>query len=242
MADTLSYGFVIDLVLLAFLVLTVFISRKKGLVLTLLDFAAFIVATIFAVELSALAAPAAYGAFISPGVLSVLESNLPETAASGEIAASVNSVLASFPEFVSEYALNIGIDINEISGQIASVGVFEGTLAGTVEANIVAPLVTAVCKAVLFVVLFIVLLVILKAVVRVINRFFKLPVLKQLNSTLGAVFGAVKGVAVIFVLASVLTVAADLLAPYIPMLGECVNDSAVISFINGCSPVTEFLS
>lgn len=242
MADTLSYGPIIDLVLLAFLVLTVFISRKKGFVLTLLDFAAFIVATIFAVELSAFAAPAVYSTFISPGVLSVLEAKLPETAASGEIAAGVNSVLASFPEFVSEYALNIGIDINKISGQIASAGVFEGTLVQTVEANIIAPIVTAVCKAVLFVVLFIVILIILKAVVRVINRFFKLPVLKSLNGALGAVFGAVKGFAVIFVLASVFTVVADLLAPYVPVLSASVNDSAVIGFINSFSPVTEFLS
>ncbi len=242
MVNTVSYGWILDIFFLAFAVLTIIIARKKGFVLSLLDFAAFFLAVFLAIPVSGWLAQGIYDTFISQSILTALEAQLPSSATGTEIAAQVNNVLASFPEFVTNYASSIGIDISEISRQVSAAGASSGTLAQTVEANIVAPIVTAVCKAIIFVILLIVFAILLKIVARLINQFFKLPVLKTLNGTLGAVLGAVKAVVGIVILCAVIGLVGDLAAESAPVIKNSVNDSVVAEFVNNHNPITEYLS
>lgn len=241
MVNTDSYGLILDIFFLAFAVLTIFIARKKGFVLTLLDFAAFFLAVFLAVPVSGWLAEGVYNTFISQGVVTALEAQLPSAASSAEIAAQVNAVLSDFPDFVTAYASSIGIDISEISRQVSAAGTSAGSLAQTVEANIVAPIVTAVCKAIIFVILLIILVILLKIAARLINQFFKLPVLKTLNGTLGAVLGVLKAAVGIVIICSVIGLIGELTAESAPVIQNSVNDSVVAEFVNDHNPIMEYL-
>ena len=242
MFNTGSYGLILDIFFLAFAVLTIFIARKKGFVLTLLDFAAFFLAVFLAIPVSGWLAEGVYNTFISQSVVTALESQLPSAASSAEIAAQVNAVLSDFPDFVTAYASSIGIDISEISRRVSAAGASAGSLAQTVEANIVAPIVTAVCKAIIFVILLIIFVILLKIAARLINQFFKLPVLKTLNGTLGAVLGVLKAAVGIVIICSVIGLIGDLTAERTPVIQNSVNDSGVAEFVNDHNPIMEYLS
>lgn len=242
MFNTGSYGLILDIFFLAFAVLTIFIARKKGFVLTLLDFAAFFLAVFLAIPVSGWLAEGVYNTFISQSVVTALESQLPSAASSAEIAAQVNAVLSDFPDFVTAYASSIGIDISEISRRVSAAGASAGSLAQTVEANIVAPIVTAVCKAIIFVILFIIFVILLKIAARLINQFFKLPVLKTLNGTLGAVLGVLKAAVGIVIICSVIGLIGELTAESTPVIQNSVNDSVVAEFVNDHNPIMEYLS
>lgn len=242
MFNTGSYGLILDIFFLAFAVLTIFIARKKGFVLTLLDFAAFFLAVFLAIPVSGWLAEGVYNTFISQSVVTALESQLPSAASSAEIAAQVNAVLSDFPDFVTAYASSIGIDILEISRRVSAAGASAGSLAQTVEANIVAPIVTAVCKAIIFVILLIIFVILLKIAARLINQFFKLPVLKTLNGTLGAVLGVLKAAVGIVIICSVIGLIGELTAESTPVIQNSVNDSVVAEFVNDHNPIMEYLS
>lgn len=242
MFNTGSYGLILDIFFLAFAVLTIFIARKKGFVLTLLDFAAFFLAVFLAIPVSGWLAEGVYNTFISQSVVTALESQLPSAASSAEIAAQVNAVLNDFPDFVTAYASSIGIDISEISRRVSAAGASAGSLAQTVEANIVAPIVTAVCKAIIFVILLIIFVILLKIAARLINQFFKLPVLKTLNGTLGAVLGVLKAAVGIVIICSVIGLIGELTAESTPVIQNSVNDSVVAEFVNDHNPIMEYLS
>lgn len=242
MVNTGSYGLILDIFFLAFAVLTIFIARKKGFVLTLLDFAAFFLAVFLAIPVSGWLAEGVYNTFISQSVVTALESQLPSAASSAEIAAQVNAVLSDFPDFVTAYASSIGIDISEISRQVSAAGASAGSLAQTVEANIVAPIVTAVCKAIIFVILLIIFVILLKIAARLINQFFKLPVLKTLNGTLGAILGVLKAAVGIVIICSVIGLIGELTAESTPVIQNSVNDSVVAEFVNDHNPIIEYLS
>lgn len=242
MVNTGSYGLILDIFFLAFAVLTIFIAKKKGFVLTLLDFAAFFLAVFLAIPVSGWLAEGVYNTFISQSVVTALESQLPSAASGAEIAAQVNAVLKDFPDFVTVYASSIGIDISEISRQVSAAGASAGSLAQTVEANIVAPIVTAVCKAIIFVILLIIFVILLKIAARLINQFFKLPVLKTLNGTLGAILGVLKAAVGIVIICSVIGLIGELTAESTPVIQNSVNDSVVAEFINDHNPIMEYLS
>lgn len=242
MVNTGSYGLILDIFFLAFTVLTIFIAKKKGFVLTLLDFAAFFLAVFLAIPVSGWLAEGVYNTFISQSVVTALESQLPSAASSAEIAAQVNAVLSDFPDFVTAYASSIGIDISEISRQVSAAGASAGSLAQTVEANIVAPIVTAVCKAIIFVILLIIFVILLKIAARLINQFFKLPVLKTLNGTLGAILGVLKAAVGIVIICSVIGLIGELTAESTPVIQNSVNDSVVAEFVNDHNPIMEYLS
>lgn len=242
MVNTGSYGLILDIFFLAFAVLTIFIARKKGFVLTLLDFAAFFLAVFLAIPVSGWLAEGVYNTFISQSVVTALESQLPSAASSAEIAAQVNAVLSDFPDFVTAYASSIGIDISEISRQVSAADASAGSLAQTVEANIVAPIVTAVCKAIIFVILLIIFVILLKIAARLINQFFKLPVLKTLNGTLGAILGVLKAAVGIVIICSVIGLIGELTAESTPVIQNSVNDSVVAEFVNDHNPIIEYLS
>lgn len=242
MFNTGSYGLILDIFFLAFAVLTIFIARKKGFVLTLLDFASFFLAVFLAIPVSGWLAEGVYNTFISQSVVTALESQLPSAASSAEIAAQVNAVLSDFPDFVTAYASSIGIDISEISRRVSAAGASAGSLAQTVEANIVAPIVTAVCKAIIFVILLIIFVILLKIAARLINQFFKLPVLKTLNGTLGAVLGVLKAAVGIVIICSVIGLIGELTAESTPVIQNSVNDSVVAEFVNDHNPIMEYLS
>lgn len=242
MVNTGSYGLILDIFFLAFAVLTIFFARKKGFVLTLLDFAAFFLAVFLAIPVSGWLAEGVYNTFISQSVVTALESQLPSAASSAEIAAQVNAVLSDFPDFVTAYASSIGIDISEISRQVSAAGASAGSLAQTVEANIVAPIVTAVCKAIIFVILLIIFVILLKIAARLINQFFKLPVLKTLNGTLGAILGVLKAAVGIVIICSVIGLIGELTAESTPVIQNSVNDSVVAEFVNDHNPIMEYLS
>ena len=242
MVNTGSYGLILDIFFLAFAVLTIFIARKKGFVLTLLDFAAFFLAVFLAIPVSGWLAEGVYNTFISQSVVTALESQLPSAASGAEIAAQVNAVLSDFPDFVTAYASSIGIDISEISRQVSAASASAGSLAQTVEANIVAPIVTAVCKAIIFVILLIIFVILLKIAARLINQFFKLPVLKTLNGTLGAILGVLKAAVGIVIICSVIGLIGELTAESTPVIQNSVNDSVVAEFVNDHNPIMEYLS
>ena len=87
MGNAISYGWILDIFFLLFSVLTILVARKKGFVLSLLDFAAFFLAVFLAIPVSGWLAEGIYNTFISQSVVTALEAQLPSSASGTEIAA-----------------------------------------------------------------------------------------------------------------------------------------------------------
>lgn len=82
----------------------------------------------------------------------------------------------------------------------------------------------------------------MKIAARLINQFFKLPVLKTLNGTLGAILGVLKAAVGIVIICSVIGLIGELTAESTPVIQNSVNDSVVAEFVNDHNPIMEYLS
>lgn len=240
----LENAYIVDVILIAVFAISVLVSWKRGFILTLLDFAALIVSGVASVLISGAFAPQIYNEFISSRVLETISASLNEVSFS-DLSAQVSLAIASLPEFVSSYALKIGIDIPSLSAQIASSSQGNAeNLAVSIEQSIAAPILTAACKAILFLVLFFVLLILLKILVRLVSKTAKhvIPALEGVDKALGIVFGILKGAVLVFALCTVVAFAADLLTESLPEFKSAVEQSKIVGLINGFNPVTDYLS
>ena len=230
-------SYLLDAVLIVLFALCVWIGWKRGFIKTVSGLIALAVAVIVASTFSTPIANAVYTGTVEPAVLSTLEEKI-----SSEVLPTAEQLDAAIDEMPSLVAtlLEVG-DMGSGAAILEQVDAVESgksaasTITDCVVTPIVLPLMQMLCSVVLFAAAYLIASILL----RVLDLVAKLPVLKQLNSVLGVVAGALTGAAwVIFAARILFTLAwlgmAEWLTP------EVLEQTWVVTFANSLIPTIEF--
>lgn len=224
----------IDFVLLAFVLITVIVSAKKGLVRTVLELVAFVAAILLSAQFCTPMATACYDNVLSARVESKITEEL-NTQESATAVKQASAVLESLPDFTKWYAEGDDSTVRTLAEQIASGNYSGADAAHLLNENIAKPVCEAVLRAVLFLLLFAVLGAVFDWLAKAVSKLFKIPIVKNVNALLGGAFGALKGCAVVAALAFMLYS----VAPYAgASVREVLLSSKIVNFV-GSLPITQ---
>ncbi len=201
-------GIVLDLILVAIVILACRKGRKDGFAKTVVGFLSFFIAIVLAGLLCKPVANLAYSGLVQKPVESTIETTIRkytdefnESAPSAQqLLDGIEQALENAPEFLKD-AFKLEEKRQELSDKIVEVYTTDITaFSREITETVVKPAVISAISAVAFVVLFIILSLVCALLAKSLKLVNKLPLLGGLNSFLGGVLGALKGLIIVVVL------------------------------------------
>ncbi len=198
-------GIVLDLIVLAIILFTVFMSARRGFVKVLIELVGFIAAVFISFTISTPLANTTYDKIIEPPIVSSV------SGVSGESAAqAVDEVWEALPTFVKNNIEKIGISkesINEsINGNING-GAQSAVAAASQE--LIKPVITPVFASIYSVISLIILLVAVKFLAKFVNKLFSFSLVGTANRVLGGIVGLLQGIIIATVFCLVISIIAS---------------------------------
>ena len=228
----------IDIILVVIFASFVLTAVKKGFILSLLEFAAVILALVLAYNFSPKVAETAYDGFVKEATIKTIETQIEENVSLQETSTQAQLLLESIPDYMVSVADFMGVSVDDIKQSVASSKLTSENIATELVEKIAQPIIIGALTALSFVVLAIVLLFVLKSLAQIIAKIFKIPVIKTVNKLLGGILGACKGFAVVLFICTILTV---FFASGDNELAAAVNDSVVVNLIDNVNPLVNSL-
>lgn len=228
----------IDIILVVIFASFVLTAVKKGFILSLLEFAAVILALVLAYNFSPKVAETAYDGFVKEATIKTIETQIEENVSLQETSTQAQLLLESIPDYMVSVADFMGVSVDDIKQSVASSKLTSENVATELVEKIAQPIIIGALTALSFVVLAIVLLFVLKFLAQIIAKIFKIPVIKTVNKLLGGILGACKGFAVVLFICTILTV---FFASGDNELATAVNDSVVVNLIDNVNPLVNSL-
>ena len=228
----------IDIILVVIFASFVLTAVKKGFILSLLEFAAVILALVLAYNFSPKVAETAYDGFVKEATIKTIETQIKENVSLQETSTQAQLLLESIPDYMVSVADFMGVSVDDIKQSVASSKLTSENIATELVEKIAQPIIIGALTALSFVVLAIVLLFVLKFLAQIIAKIFKIPVIKTVNKLLGGILGACKGFAVVLFICTILTV---FFASGDNELAAAVNDSVVVNLIDNVNPLVNSL-
>ena len=223
--------YIIDIVLVVIFIITVIISAKKGFFMTIFELGSYLISITVAKMLSATVAPGVYSSVLESPIKAELTKSFGD-AANVDVGASIQTALNSIPAELNGIIELIGVNKDELIEKVSNANLTGANAINSLMDNIVSPVATAVIQTILFVICAIVIIVLLKIVIKLLNGIIKkLPAIKQVNGTLGALFGAVKGLIVVVISSLAFGVIASVLGS--EDFVDMVNGSIIINSVKG---------
>ena len=200
--------YIIDIIFILIFGVVIITSVKKGFIVSLFELvgtiASFVAARIFS---DSLAAPV-FQKFVEPGAEKLLSQNLGEVATT-DYGTQIEEVINSIPDAFASILNLMGISKEALIEKVSSSDFASGSLLESLMESVVTPVGTAVVQFILFAVLVALITLVLRVVVRLLDKIIKkIPAIKQMNSALGGVVGAVRGLLIVVILSLLLAVAA----------------------------------
>ena len=228
----------LDILLIAVLVLFAFLGARKGFILTLCSLVAVVVALVGANLVADVAAPMVANA-IQPKLEQAIVEQLDEALKSTEFVGVNGGVAASVEEIPLAGVLGVLRENELYIGFMDSVekALSEGataTIAGAAS-RVAALLAAQLARSIIFVIAFFIILIAWWILSHVLDLVSKLPVIDQLNHTLGGGLGLVKGLVICYVLVWLLYDVTGYVT------ASVVNDSYLFRFLALHSPLELFL-
>lgn len=194
----------IDILLLVIIVTTVIGGYKRGFIKSVMNFASAVLSFFAAVYFTPY-----LSAYLRNNVfLKRISDNIAETLASllgvGTAERSTEQLFNDMPDALVNIADRFGVDLETFAAEFSSP---ESATAETVKLMsdaIADPVATAISSALAFITIFVIVNLILRIITSILDVVFELPVLRQLNSLAGLVFGVFSAVLYAVVLSSVL--------------------------------------
>ena len=205
----------LDLILLVLLVLFVFFGFKRGLAKTLTEFVGAIAAAVAAILLASFFANLIFDAFVR-GSLEGSISGVINESAGASAADKLQAVLDALPGFVSNSLASYGLGSEQLSSALS--GTADAAAGAGVE--LIKPIVTSLIQMILVFVLFVLLMIVVKIVARGVDTVFRLPLLHQLNSLLGGIFGILRCAVFVLLACAILRAMIPMLQPVPPLITE----------------------
>ena len=193
-------GLILDLVFVAVVIVTAFLSSKKGFVRTLLELVGFVAAIVIALTVSEPVSEFAYDKFVEPAIVEKTQGIIVNTATEipENLWENLPNIIKNNSEFfdineenflktISDEAQNGAIDISE-----------------TISRKIVRPSVINIFSTVICFLLILILLPIFRFIAKIINKLFSFSIVGKLNHSLGGILGIVKGMAICIIICIVI--------------------------------------
>lgn len=200
--DVSTVAILLDVILVAVLLLFAYLGAKKGFVLTLCSLVAVLVAMIGANIVADILAPKVAEA-IQPKLEVVIEESLTEALRNNEFVAPGGDVATSAEDIPLAGVLEV-LRENELYKQF--LGGIEDALnkgaaatAANAASRVAAAVAAQAARGILFIVAFFILLILWGILSHALDLVTKLPVLDQLNHSLGGVIGLVKGLVIAYI-------------------------------------------
>ena len=218
--------YIVDIIIAVIFGAIVISSIRKGFFMSLFELAGTLISLAISRILSASFAPVAFDSFIRKGAETYLAKALGSVGTK-DYALQAQETLNSIPEALNGIMSLMGIDKELILEKIKGADLGGSNMVESLMSSVIEPVGIAILQFVLFIVLTVAVGFILKAVVRLLDGIIKkLPAVKQLNTTLGAVFGVLRGIIVV----AIITMLVGILASFIgnEKFIETVNNSIIV--------------
>lgn len=220
MTNTVSL--ILDIAIVLIILINVIIGAKKGFIKTAYSFVKFAASAVCAFFFAKPLAAIIKTTDIYRNTESSLVEKLCDYIENGNV--DLTESIAQSKAQIDEFLSSIGTSFDKLFG--ASDG---GFLSGNEESvlefsrGIVEPVCSALATVVAFVAIFLAASLVLFIVMKILDVFASAPVIKQFNSLLGALAGAVVACLLVFIL--IMLVSA--LTPFLETVGVVINDEVI---------------
>lgn len=194
-------AFVYDLLAIAFLLYYIYVSSRRGLAATVVNFAGYLAALAAAWLLSRTMAPVLFEAFLRDGLVSRVEDALASLPGGIDLGEAASDLLDALPSYLTQMLVIGGYSISELSDRMAD---YSANAADTLVDEVFAPALTGLVTMILFMVLFSVLMVLVRWLTRCFYGVNRVPIIGLFNSFGGAVVGLLSGVVGLYVIVTLL--------------------------------------
>ena len=222
---------ILDILLVALVVVFIVLGVKKGLLVTILELVAIGLALFCAFKLASPMANGVYSGVLEKSMINKIEDEMAEKEAPDNEQKTEYAILV-LPEYAKTIAKCVGIDTDEIAGRVARQGATaQSDVARIIVENVVKPITVGALNVVFFFVLSAAFILIFRLIAKSVGDSAKVSVIKQLDSIVGGTVGLIKGIAVLIIASTLLT---------LMMTGggeediftQAVNESRIVSFVN----------
>ncbi len=227
-----------DVILFAIILLCVLFGFHRGFVKSFVEFIGYFVAMIAAVILSNALSVFVYNTILRDMLIKKIGTAI---SASATLPAEqkVQAILQALPSFVTNSMGYHGVTSGSISKAVSA----STAAAAPKVADMISPVIINLTRMILVVVLFILLLLVVRFLAKALNTVCKLPVLHQLNSLLGGVFGLLKGIILVLLLCALV----QLTVPFMQgkdarFVQQTVNSSYIFRTIYQNNPAYSLLN
>ena len=218
--------YIVDIIIAVIFGAIVISSIRKGFFKSLFELAGTLISLAISRFLSESFAPVAFDSFIRKGAATYLEKALGSVGTK-DYALQAQETLNSIPEALNGIMSLMGIDKELILEKIQSADLGGNNMVESLMSGVVEPVGTAILQFILFIILTVVVGFVLKFVVRLLDGIIKkLPAVKQLNTTLGAVFGVLRGIIVVAIISMLVGILASFIGN--EKFIDIVNNSVIV--------------
>lgn len=232
-------GLILDVIVVAVIALFIFLAARKGFVTTLLELLSYVVSFVVSALASTAIAKFVYETFIRQNIIDSVAAAIGDSLSSSGVTGAVEKL----PGFVTKMLEGFGVSASALEQTINSAASTQATaVATTVTDGIIGSIVTGIITSIAFLVLFIVLMIVLRFVSKFIGGLFHFSLIGTVNSVLGGVLGALKGVIIVFLLAAVYTMLRPVLGANVELFSQAALDgSYLFRLIYEANPISQFL-
>lgn len=202
-------AYILDGVVILIFLLAIWLGYRRGFIKSTIRLVGCVVAVALAWGLSAPISSGIYDKMISDSIESKIASQIEKTGTQS-VDNALTGVLDELPSAVTNALklFDLGTPEQIKSKLDGSIDESAQQLSRTIENKVVRPAAISMLRILCFFILFIIFMVLAGIASAAIGRVFRLPVLRQTDGALGAIFGALQGVLIVFVAVSVISLIA----------------------------------
>ena len=229
---------VIDVVLVAFILLTAFISAKYGFVRTVIELVGFAL-IIFAINtVSIPISEAIYDSFIQKDVVSYTGSD------NATVTLPSEDFIKSLPGYLTKDKSLLSVDKQKIDEYyIANIKKGAKDIAVKINNDVIRPATVRILSLIISAILFMISGVVIPLVARLLNGLVSHTFAKGINEKLGFVIGLFKGVLVVLVICLIILLyTANTNKGLFGLSKETIDNSYIIGFVRSIMPDYGILS
>lgn len=207
-------GILIDIILIAVVILSVWRGVKHGFVRSVMNIITFIAALLCGWYFTPYLASFYHEKFLLNKLSSDIYNAIDSLISSGIESINLPRLFADKPDAFLEIIERYGADIGSLEQYFNSLNGKTGNITADISTRIAEPVSTGLSGILAFFSIFLLVILILKLVSFILDLIFKLPVLNAFNRVAGFVLGSVCGLAYAWILAVIIIAA----LPYLGML------------------------
>ena len=236
---------IIDLVLIAFTVLEIFLGYKRGFFLSLMRIVSVIAAFFLSIAFSPRLAVWLEQTQLMRGITDTISSAIASLSKDVLGSFNVEKLFQDMPESLSEILSRYGADTGVISKNVTGLTIATEEQIRALAERITSPVVSTICTIIAFITIFLISLLILTFLTWLLDHIFDLPVLKKANDILGAALGFIFAFMISWLISSALISITPALVSIAPdyFNEDWIEHTYIIRFFgsNGFAALLEWL-